>query len=217
MYESILKMSEQDQELEFVQFHFEKMFRSFAFFAGTTVEAIKESEYIDEVARIYYSSIKVLLENEDELSFEREFVWNDEIWILQSPELKHGDKMTFGELIDSKQIIQDLIKLGASQWECLLPLCAIYLRKQEEVYEENFLYEGSERIHLMESLPLDIALQVGFFLSSSLNMFRKVSQSSTQQESKQLANMLRSTLRTTDGSTFSNRSRRQRSSTLVQS
>lgn len=202
MVKSILALEDEDEkQLELTQFQFEKMFRSFSFFSGIPVEALKESQFIDEIASIYYSCLAVLFEQENQLKPLREFLWNGELWYLQSPELKNGDRMTFGELIDSKQIIQDMIKLGKGDWERLLPLCCIYLRKRDEIYQESFLYEDSERLKLMEQLPLDIALQVGFFLSSSLNMFMATSQSFNPQGQKELEKMSRNTLKTSAGLT----------------
>lgn len=218
MLKSILEIKDDnDRELELLQFQFEKMYRTFAFFAGTTPEAVKESEHLDHIANIYFSCLQVLTEQENELTLEHEFVWNSEEWLLQAPELKNGDKMTFGELIDSKQIVQDMMRLGKSQWEAMLPLCAIYLRKKDEVYQENFLYDDSDRLKLMESLPMDIALQVGFFLSSSLNMYRNISLSSSHPELSQAEKQLRNILRTSVGSTFLSRSRKRRSSTSAPS
>jgi hypothetical protein len=99
---------------------------------------------------------------------------NNETWVLPATELKHGDAMSFGEIIDSKQRVKDMAEIGLSKVEQLLPLSAIYLRKKEEDYKEEFLYEGSERQELMKSLPMDIAEQVGFFLRRSMNFFMQI-------------------------------------------
>ena len=190
-----------EKELEVSEFHFEKMARTFAFFAGTTVEAVKDSEHLDTIASIYYSSLAVLFEEENELQPASEFQWNDEMWVLHPPSLKHGDSMTFGELIDSKQLVKNMIELGKGKWEYMLPICAIYLRKKDEPYDESFIYEGSDRLGIMRTLPMDIALQVGFFLSSSMNMSINTSLSSNPQELKELASMEKNTLTVGDGLT----------------
>ncbi len=160
-----------DKELEISQYQFEKMIRTFAFFSNCTPEAIRNSKFLDEIAAIYYTSIELLFEEEKNLELSHVFVWNKEFWELHPPELKHGDKMTFGELIDSKQIVKDMMEVGKGKWEYMLPICAIYLRKKDEPYDESFMYEGSERLELMKSLPMNIAMQVGFFLSASMNLY----------------------------------------------
>jgi len=78
-----------------------------------------------------------------------------------------------------------------------LNLSAIYLRKKGEEYDESFLYEGSDRLELMKQLPMDIALAVGFFLSSSMNLYINHFQSFTPQEQREaVASLL---LTTNDG------------------
>lgn len=170
MLESILAMEDELlRELELVEFSFEKMFRTFSFFASVPVSVVKESKFVDDIANIYYSCLAVLFEDEANQQLKSEFVFEGELWELAPPEVKHGDKRTFGEFIDAKQTVKDMSDLGNGKWESLLPLCAIHLRKKGEAYSKEFLYEDSERLALMKKVPMDIAMQVGFFLSSSLN------------------------------------------------
>jgi len=200
MAKSILAMPDgYEKELEITQFQFEQMFKTFAFFTGIDENVLKESEFIDKIAGIYYSSLAQLNADEEEMIIQTEFSWNDELWEIAHPELKHGDRMTFGEMIDAKQIIQDMVELGKNRWECLLPLCAIFFRRKGEAYDKSFLYEGSDRLKLMETLPLNFAMQVGFFLISSLNLFTQISQSSDLRELKEAEEMLKSTSKHSDG------------------
>lgn len=172
MYKSILEIKDEtEKEFETAEFQFELMFRTFSFFTGVDIEVLKESAFVDQIASIYFSSLHCLFEEEHELQPRTEFEWNGDVWELHPHELKHGSKMTFGEFIDAKQTVKDLLELGKGKWEYMLPLCAIYLRKKGEAYQKDFLFEDSERLDLMKSLPMDIALQVGFFLTGSMNMY----------------------------------------------
>jgi hypothetical protein len=191
MYNSIKDIKDEDErEIEFVHFQLEQAARSIAYFTGLPVESVKTSEHIDTLINIYFSSIKRVFEDEQKEinNPEYEFVWRNEEWVLHPPELKNGAKMAFGEFIESKQIVQDMIGLGKNRWECLIPLCTIFLRKKDEEYEESFMFEGSERKALMEQLPLNIALQVGFFLNNSLSSYVTTFQSSSLQGLKELGN-----------------------------
>ncbi len=191
-----------EKELEIAHFQFEKMFRTVAFFTNTSTEDLKQSEFVDTIANIYFASLAVIMEDEASLEPEKEFVWNNETWELHPPELKHGSHMTFGEFIDAKQMVQDMADLGRGKWESLLKLCAIFLRKKGEPYDESFMYEESERMQLMRSLPMDIALQVGFFLLGSMSLFISSFQSSTQAEyPEEAAHTPKSTLPAGAGST----------------
>lgn len=178
-----------EKELEMTQFQVEQMFKTMAFFCNCTEQALKESEFIDKIAGIYYSCLSQLNEQNELLELQQSHVWNEEEWFIDHPELKNGDRMTFGEFIDAKQIIQDMVNVGNNRWECLLPLCAIFLRKKGEAYDESFLFEDSERLKLMQTLPFNIALNVGFFLTSSLNMYIEAFRFSPNQEQKEVVSM----------------------------
>lgn len=170
MAKSIVKMPEGfDKDLEIAQFMIEKCFRTFGFFAGVDPEVLKESDFVDDIAGIYYANMQTLMEDEASVELNLSYEWKGELWEIHPPELKHGSKMTFGEFVDSKQLVKDLHELGKNKWEHLLPLTAIYFRRKDEAYDESFLYEDSDRLKLMRDLPMDIALAVGFFLNSSLH------------------------------------------------
>lgn len=170
MLQSIMQMPDDYiRELELIQFQMEKMYRTFAFFAGTTVESVKETELLGQVATIYNACLAVLFDDEAKLEAKNNFIWRGQEWEISPPTLSQGSKMKFGEIIDSKQMIKDMIDLGYSNWESLQKLAAIFFRKKGEEYNKEFLFEDSERLKLMAELPMDIALHVGFFLSLLTN------------------------------------------------
>jgi hypothetical protein len=201
MAESIRVMEDGPlKELEILGFSFEKMFRTFSFFANVSVDAIKESKFIEDIAQVYYSCLAVLIEDEQDLEAMTEFEFKGELWELQSPEVWNGSKHKFGEFVDAKQIVKDMVELGNGKWEYMLPLCAIYLRKKGEDYKEEFLYPGSERLELMKDLPMDVAMQVGFFLSITMNLFINTLKSLPNQEQRPEENSQGSTLKDGVGS-----------------
>lgn len=190
MLKSITDMEEGPLKvLETDQFRFEKMFRTFAFFANTTPEVVKENKFIDDVADVYYSCLSVLFDDEQDLEPKPEYFFKKALWVIAAPELNQGSKMTFGEFIDAKQMTKDMNDLGAGKWEIMLKLCAIYLRKVGEEYKEEFSYEGSDRQELMKDLPMDIAMQVGFFLSGTMNFLINTLKSSESLELKEEASI----------------------------
>lgn len=195
MAKSILKMEDgPEKELETMHYSFEKMFRTFGFFAGVDPEVLKESDFVDDIANIYHANLATLFEDEQQIELQKDFTWSGDVWELHAPELKHGSKMKFGEFIDSKQLIKDMIDLGNGKWDYMLPLCAIFLRKKGEEYQESFLYEDSERLQLMRSLPMNMAMAVGFFLTSSVNIYLSTLQSSSQPGQKEAVNIALSTM-----------------------
>lgn len=190
MLDSILKMPEGFlKKLEEEQFIYEKMCRTFAFFAGTTVEAVKESEFLETIMEVYYSCLAVLFEDEANQELQKEFSFNGEIWEIPTVELEPNGKMKFGEFIDAKQMLKDQHDLATGKWDAMLRLCAVYLRRKGEAYKEEFLWEGSDRMELMKQLPMDIAMQVGFFLTSTMNFSINTLRSSGSPVQKEVVSM----------------------------
>jgi hypothetical protein len=165
MTDSILKMEDGiEKDLELLDFHFERMFRIFSFFTGVTVEACRASEIVDRIAYIYNAHLSYLFDDPKDPELIGAYTFKGERWTLPEPILKQGGDLSFGEVIDSKQMIRDTFALNQGRWAAVLKLAAIYLRREGESYEEEFLFDDSPRIRLMMDLPMSIAHQVYFFL-----------------------------------------------------
>lgn len=171
-----------ERSLAISDIQIDQIFQTLSFFTGIETKVLEESEFIDHLIAIYHSSIAVLLEEEKSLKIETEFVWQGEEWVIQPYELSNHSKMTFAEFVDAKQMVQDLYKLGQNDWEVMLRLCTVFLRKKGEAYSVELSKEKGERMQLFEQLPLQYALQCGFFLSGSMSLFLKHSHFSTAQE-----------------------------------
>lgn len=177
--------NEQLKDMELTVYNCELACKSLSFFAGIPLETVNNTA-IEDVFAVYQSVMKSYADDMDftntEFKLENEFGWKDELWTITAPELSSNSKMTFGELITAKQAVQNLMELGDEKWESLLPLCCIYFRKKGEAFNEEFLNEEGDRYRLMKSLPLNYALHVAFFLSGSMDSWRKTFQSSRKVE-----------------------------------
>lgn len=160
------------KDLALQDYHDEFAMHFIAYFSGCSIDAIKEFAAADLVLTLYHTVYADILDEEANVELQSEFLWNDEVWHLQSPHLNQHHPMTFGELIDAKQVLKDLVDDNGSRWDLLLKVCCMFLRKPNESYNENLLEEEGERMKLMRSLPLDIAVAVGFFLTSSINLYK---------------------------------------------
>jgi hypothetical protein len=149
---------------EIIDIEREVVLKTVSFFGKIPVDVLENTQY-EDVLVIYD---EVLHFFSDDIDFnavhnvQREFVWNDEMWVLSEPELKQDSKILFGEFIDAKQSVQNG---EANMWTALLSLCSIFLRKKGEPYDKNYAIEGP-RMQLMKTLPLTYAIEVGFFLNS---------------------------------------------------
>lgn len=172
----------EERRLTLTHYRFEKAISLFAFFTNCTEDAVRELEDIDFIEHVYNECLSKVFEEPEEKSFSNEITWNDELWSLPPAVVLNGSLMTFGEFIDSKQSVSSLVDAGKSRWDILLNVCAIYLRKKDEPYREEFLYEDSERMRLMETLPFNLALEVGFFLTKYQNTCQKIFRYSSLQK-----------------------------------
>ena len=155
---------------------------NFSFFSGIPLEEVEQNIAVDDVLNIYYSCFYQLFQQEEELELQPEYLWNDEFWKLESPELTFESKITFNEFITSKQIVKQMSELASGHWESLPYLACVYLKREDESFEEKWLAPGSERMEMMLDLPMDIAVAVAFFLQSSMSMYLKTLASSQEEE-----------------------------------
>lgn len=155
---------------------------NFSFFTGISLEEVEQNIAVDDVLNIYYSCFYQLFQQEEELEIQPEYLWKDEFWKLESPELTFESKITLNEFITSKQIVKQMSELASGHWESLPYLACVYLKREDESFEEKWLAPGSERMEMMLDLPMDIAVAVAFFLQSSMSMYLKTLASSQEEE-----------------------------------
>lgn len=131
-----------------------------------------------------YKGLKGLLymSELDALTPKASFNWNDGEWVIQDYKVDAKSSMTFNEIITSKELMRQIHKVGLSKWDAMPYLCAIFLRRPYEAFDESFVHENSERIELMKQLPLTIAFNVAFFLTNCVNSLAKISPYSQQEE-----------------------------------
>lgn len=135
---------------------------------------------------IQYRILRDLIKDSEQLCRTYPLVheWEGEQWVVQDYHVTPGSAMTFDEIISSKEVTRQITKLGQGRWDALVYLCCMFLRKVDEPYRAELIDPDSERFKLMEQLPLDIALSVAFFLSSSINTFMNLLLSSASQQAE---------------------------------
>lgn len=144
---------------------------NFSFFSNIPMDEVKAHIPIDQVAAVFFACYQQLYIEQDSIELQPHYDWNGEKWYLSEPQLTFENNMTFNELITSKQIVKQVHEMGAGNWEAVKNLAAVFLRKENEKFDEKWLAPNSERLTLMGELPMDIALHVAFFLQSSISLF----------------------------------------------
>lgn len=154
-----------------LQLHVDKEALSwYTFFTGFDFFKCSNIELTDLF--LQYRILRDLLkESENEAKeFPAQIEWNGEIWAIQDFRINPGSTMSFNEVVTSKEIVRQINKIGQGKWDALLYLCCIWFRKKDEPFVDELTRD--ERLKLMETLPLNYALMVAFFLSSSISIFR---------------------------------------------
>jgi hypothetical protein len=160
-------------ELELMLYNIEIANKNFSFFTNIPLSEVETNIPIESVLTVYHACFKGLYEQMDKITLEDSYLWNDEFWFIDKPALTYQSQITFNELIVSKQIVKQMHDLGAGHWEAMPYLAAIFLKRENEVFDESWLAPDSERVLMMQDLPMDIAMAIGFFLQISMSLFTK--------------------------------------------
>lgn len=163
---------ETEHTLETTDHCLQILLSAFSFFSGIDINTVKEEIKIHQIVDIFLPCFQQLFEQQEEITLQSIYMWKEEVWELSNPELNYTSNMTFGEFITAKQIVKSLYDLSKDNWTALQYLCAIFLKKKGEAFQESFVTEDSERFKLMRELPMDIALSVAFFLSASSSIYQ---------------------------------------------
>jgi hypothetical protein len=176
---------EQD-ELALVELNLDKACKAFSFFSKIPLEDVQAIP-VTQVLNVYLNCLKQIVQQQDEIDLQTEYEWNGELWYLEHPVLTYQSAMSFNEFVSAKQIMKQMQNLKAGLWEALPYLCAVFLRRYNEPFQEKFVAPDNERLAMMNNLPLDIALSVGFFLNDSMNTFLSTFLSSAAGQEKDQA------------------------------
>lgn len=164
------QLAEIDNEIDF-DLHIDKEALSwYSFFTGYNFFETTDVDLTDML--LQYRILRALLKESESncKRFPIEVDWKEEKWVIQDYKVTPGSTMSFGEVITGKEVVRQITKIGQGKWDALPYLCAVYLRKKDESFNEAVI---EQRVIEMQELPLDIALMVAFFLSSSISIFRK--------------------------------------------
>lgn len=167
--ETFFQNADKEDELEMLGIMTDLACKSVSFFSGIPLEKIYQSD-LAEIVVLYQSTLAPLFE-QGERELQPQYYFADEVWEISSPQLTFDNSMTFNELILGKEITRQMKNFAGGRFEALKHLSVIYFRKKNEKFCEGWMSEYSERMQLLNDLPVDIALDVAFFLQSSMSMF----------------------------------------------
>lgn len=155
------KEIELQQEIIFDQHLDEEAIAWFCFWSGTSPDEAKAAAGITDVIehyRLFRESLLADAEGSLE-SFENRIVIDGEAWTLQDfRQSSEPEEMTSKELILARYILSLVAEVKIGNWTQIPKLLAIYLRKEGEAFDPDFLF-SVERLEKINSLPMDAAVR----------------------------------------------------------
>jgi hypothetical protein len=174
-----------EKEAEAYEWNLHSIARHVSFYSGIPLECIMSEMDITDLQSMFFAAWANLNEQEQVVNIRGSYDWNGCKWVIASPVVSPTSRFTLGEFIYAKEVVRNMEQVANGKWASLPFLCAIFLRKEGEAFDELFCEEGSERLQLMQDLPMDIAIEVGFFLSSSMTICTSISHYLDQKESRE--------------------------------
>jgi hypothetical protein len=161
-----------------------------SYWTGHDFFEVKQEKFITPVLSQYRLLKHLLIEGQQKASYEfpLEIIWNGDVWQIQEWTVTPASEMTANEIFTSKEIMLQVHNLGLSRWHSLVYLCAVFLRKKDEKFTDKLVMDGSERMELMKTLPLEHALKVSFFLNACVGIWKNTLVYSTEREAE-IANL----------------------------
>lgn len=185
--EVLLKEYDDDLQLEFaVDDHLmREAIAWYSFWTDCDFSDIQKHPQASEMFEQYKLTRCLLKESEKRAeSFPATYQWEGEDWVIQNFTVNPQSDMSFNEIVTSKEVLRQLVEMDKGRWDSLPYLACIFLRKKGEPFTDELIYNDGERMKLFKTLPMDIALSVGFFLISCVNIWRQTSQFSKVAEAQ---------------------------------
>ena len=180
-YEVGINMSEDDVS-ELTAIDIERSISAYSFFGKIPKEVVENELPYSEVYSFYCDVLNYLVSDEIRPVMINTYEWDGETWEIPMATLTNGDGKSSREVLYSFNILKETDKLlkeyAIGKVHVLLPLCCIWLKKKGEVFTTKIAEIGSDRQELFKKLPMEIALNVGFFFRNSWSMYMPILTSS---------------------------------------
>ena len=128
----------------------------FSFFTGLDISGlIKEEKIHSGMIHLHYQLAKQDMKVDRNLTrfLPGKLQWKDSEWSLQDSQINENNNAH-----KARYLVGAIEKLGNGQWVGLLPICAMYFRKEDEPFNAEYANPEHPRYELMKELPLDYAM-----------------------------------------------------------
>lgn len=152
-------------DLSLTQITADAAVEAFSFFTAIDADKVKRGFDIAQIL-VYFNTTLAPMLSAPLAEMAPEVYFAGEVWHIAAPQLTAASAITFNEFLLSKEFSRQISQTGAGAVEALPYLCAIFLRKPGEPFTEALIAEGSERLEIMRSAPMNIGAGVAFFFEA---------------------------------------------------
>ncbi len=135
-----------------------------------TGQPAPDQEQLPDVLKEQAAADARLKKEQAELNYNNTFLWNDAVWKI-APVLQFPGRMTRAEFEISQDIALIFSDLQDGKQEALYNICAAFMRYEGETYSSYLVDDDNDRVKLMKSLPLDMALCVKAYVEDSICIY----------------------------------------------
>lgn len=140
----------------------------FSFWTKTDLFEVQDEPFTAPLLQAYRQLRSLIMPEEAKFPLEVQF--NNETWMIPDYKVTPASTIDFNEIVTPKEILRQLKTLEKDKYDALPYLCAIFFRKKNERFADEMVDNEGERMTLMNTLTLNVAFQVAFFLNSYQNI-----------------------------------------------
>lgn len=161
-----------ERHLEAALIYMDRMVTVLSYYSGIPLEEVRDNIDIKQVLSYVGATQLALAVQERELEVVpgATYDFDGHPWTIQPPTAL-PEVVTYDHYMATNELARLMLELAAGNWEVMPSICAAYLRLPGEDFNPNGWQVGTTREVLMRTLPLDIALRVGYYLQASLELF----------------------------------------------
>lgn len=157
-----------------------------AWFSFWTGFDFNEAKHLPEISILLYQYriFRFIMEDSMKQSyfFPQDIEWNGETWRVQDCQVTPQSEMSFNEIVTSKEVMRQVYSIGKGKWDAMPYLACVFFRKKDEPFTDELVHADGERMKLIMDLPMTHVMQVAFFLTVCVGIWKNTLVSLENQE-----------------------------------
>jgi len=170
-FADIQKMPEgEDRNNEYMLYDWDNTLYTYSYYTGIPMDKVMKMD-LKAVIMEQGSAFISLKKEEVRLTYRDVYEWNGHQWMIQPIYMSTSEKLTYEQFQKTQDLALIISDLQDGKQEAIYCLCAAYLRRINEEFTEDLVHPSSNRVKLMQSLPLNLALRVKKYFEDSVKLY----------------------------------------------